>query len=108
MLNRCYAITLNSNNWRKTRDYYVDALLMHVMDERPGSSITLDGGAVQITIESLYNKPDSLATLYFETEDVRHFCDRLRRHGHNVPNESSEKAELIDPDGRKIVVTQRF
>ena len=108
MLNRCYAITLNSNNWQKTRDYYVDALLMRVMDERPGSSITLDGGAIQITIESLYKKPESYAVLYFETENVRHFCDRLRSHGHDVPNEWSDKAELIDPDGRKIVVTQSF
>lgn len=108
MLDRCYAITLNTDDLPAIRDYYHNVLMMDLLDEHPGESVTLDGGTIQVTFESFYRKPDSYCVLYFETEDVLHFCKRLRASGHDVPNEWPDKAELIDPDGRKVVVTQRL
>ena len=108
MLDRCYAVTLNTPDLAAVRAYYEHALQLAVLNETPGSTVTFDGGAVQITFEAFFRKPDSFAVLYFETEDVPHLCARLRSHGHNVPNEFRDRAELIDPDGRKIVVTERL
>jgi len=108
MLTRCYAITLNTRDWHATRHFYVNVLGLSVVAERPNVSFTLDIAGLPITFEAFYKKPDSFAELYFETEDVPHFCKRLRAAGHVVPHEWADKAELRDPDGRRIIVTQRF
>jgi catechol 2,3-dioxygenase-like lactoylglutathione lyase family enzyme len=103
---RCYSLTLNTADVGKTRDFYRDTLGMELLAETPGRSVTFDTGAAPITFEELYKKPASYAELYFQVEDVPHFCKRLRLAGHDVPHEWSDKAELVDPDGRRVIVTE--
>jgi catechol 2,3-dioxygenase-like lactoylglutathione lyase family enzyme len=106
VLLRCYAVTLNTKDWRKTRDFYVNALGLPVLAEQENISLTLDVAGMPITFEVFYKKPDSYAELYIEADDVPHFCARLRAAGHDVPREWHDRAELFDLDGRRIILTQ--
>jgi catechol 2,3-dioxygenase-like lactoylglutathione lyase family enzyme len=101
-----YSLTLNTADVTKVRDFYRDVVGLEVRAETPGRSVTFDTGAATITFEELYKKPASYAELYFQVEDVPHFCKRLRLEGHEVPKEWADKAVLVDPDGRRVIVTE--
>jgi hypothetical protein len=86
--------------------FYVDALETDIKEEKPGRQLTIQAGKLLITFENLYGKEDSMLTLFFEVDDVPHFCKRMRMLGLDIEREWPDKAEMRDPDSRKIVIME--
>ena len=88
---------------------YSDFLLIKTSSTGCLSNASLNGGLQRcsaIINYSLYGKEDSMLTLFFEVDDVPHFCKRMRMLGLDIEREWPDKAEMRDPDSRKVVIME--
>lgn len=102
----CIGVTLNTRDLRLIREFYVEMLCLPIRAEQDNDSLTIELGEALLTFQSFYGKPESWAEIHLEVDDVPHFCHRMRLAGNDIRREWHDRAELVDPDKRKVVVWQ--
>ena len=105
----------------KSKHFYRDVLEMSVVADF-GANVTLDGGLVLQTTDTWKSfirtddvvLPNNAGELYFETDDLDTFCDRLKAFDVNYVHPLFEHrwgqrvVRLYDPDGHIIEVAEKL
>ena len=105
----------------KSKHFYRDVLEMSVVADF-GANVTLDGGLVLQTTDTWKSfirtddvvLPNNAGELYFETDDLDTFCDRLKAFDVSYVHPLFEHrwgqrvVRLYDPDGHIIEVAEKL
>lgn len=98
----CYSVTIFTNRWREVRDFYVDILSAHVLNERADRSCELELGGLPLTIRKCeHGETISYFHLYISMKNREAVLNELRRRGIIVTT-VGPYTNFRDPEGRVI------
>lgn len=101
----CYSVTIFTNRWKETRDFYVEILNAEVLSERPERYCEMVIGGVPLCLRrSESGEMVSYFHLYLTLKNREPVLNELRKRGIIVTN-VGPYTNFRDPEGRVIKIS---
>jgi len=102
----CYSLTIFTNRWKETRDFYVDILDAKIVSERPDRYCELEMGGLPLCVRrSEMGETTSYFHLYLSMKNREPVLKELRKRG-IIVTMVGPYVNFRDPEGRVIKLSE--
>ncbi|HKA87709.1 MAG TPA: VOC family protein [Haliangiales bacterium] len=116
MIERYSFVAITTTDLARARRFWADQMGFGVTEESPGHHFIVDAGGLRLCVDladgDVHRAGGGDPVIGFKVEDVARTLDALARRGVRAENgpirgQRGAYAELRDPDGRVVVLTER-